>query len=118
MTVLELPFPISVNAMYRSVKGRNILSKQARQWKEQAGWMIAAQKAQKHKGPVSIEMAFTPPDKRRRDADNFVKIVLDALVTRGVVEDDNTTIIRDRRERWGAPDKQKAGVKVIVRDWE
>lgn len=48
MTVLELPFPISVNALYRSVKGRNILSKQARQWKEQAGWMIAAQKAQRH----------------------------------------------------------------------
>jgi len=33
---LEIPYPVSVNSYYRSVKGRSILSKQGRDYKKHA----------------------------------------------------------------------------------
>lgn len=112
-----LPFPVSTNAMYRAVKGRSILSARARAWKELAGVEIMSQRPVKHKGPVSIYLEYTPPDKRRRDPDNHLKIVMDALVTSGVIEDDSAVIVKERREFWNDPDKAAAGVKATVKTW-
>ena len=47
---------------------------------------------------VAIEL--TPPDKRRRDADNHVKPILDALVEAKLLADDNSEWVKEVRVEW------------------
>lgn len=44
-------------------------------------------------GPVEVSIKFVFPTNRRRDADNYVKWPLDALIG-VVIEDDNSTIVK------------------------
>ncbi len=43
VVVLSIPFPVSNNAIWRSVKGRNILTKRYREWREVAAAVIDSQ---------------------------------------------------------------------------
>lgn len=96
-----LPFPPSVNALYRAVGGRSILSAGYRAWKTEAGTELMIQRPKKHAGPVSVEVALCPPDKRRRDIDNAgFKAVLDLLVTHQIIEADDSTIVRSIKASW------------------
>ena len=53
-------------------------------------WEIAAQtKGKTIKGPFKLEMTVQRPDSRKRDLDNLLKAVLDALQAAGTVEDDS-----------------------------
>jgi crossover junction endodeoxyribonuclease RusA len=85
---LTLPFPQSVNSLYRSIKGRNILSKAGRQYHVDALAAILAQGRRKFTGRVAVEIKLYPPDGRRRDIDNHLKIALDTLTHAGVWYDD------------------------------
>lgn len=88
MIILELPFPISVNRMYKN-KGRSrAKSERYRTWAKAAGWDVEQQKQEPIKGPYSLTLTLFEKDKRRRDPDNFVKCVSDLLVTHGLIEDD------------------------------
>ena len=101
MITLTLPFPPSINALYRTVKGRSILSAAYRAWKAEAGAELIQQRPKKHTGPVSVEVALCPPDKRLRDIDNAgFKAVLDLLVTHQIIEADDSTIVRSIRASW------------------
>lgn len=91
---ISLPFPPSVNAIWRSVKGRNIKSKPYRDWQAEAGTQLAMQRPEKHEGPVEVNMAFAPPDKRRRDIDNLAKPCLDILVQHQVIQRDDIAFVR------------------------
>lgn len=98
---ISLPFPPSVNALYRAVGGRSILSAGYRDWKRHAGLELMIQRPKKHAGPVSVEVALCPPDKRRRDIDNAgFKAVLDLLVTHQIIEADDSTIVRSIKASW------------------
>jgi Holliday junction resolvase RusA-like endonuclease len=44
-------------------------------------------------GQVEIEIEFGRASKRKFDVDNHAKPILDLLVTHGVIEDDNNTIL-------------------------
>jgi Holliday junction resolvase RusA-like endonuclease len=48
-----------------------------RAWKEQVEWLVKHFKPLEGKVAVSLEFVFT--DKRRRDAQNHIKLTLDAL---------------------------------------
>lgn len=101
MTSITLPFPPSVNALYRAVKGRTILSAQYRSWQTLAGLTLATQRPEKVTGPVTVTVELTPPDKRKRDIDNAgFKAVLDLLVKHSVIEADDSTIVREITARW------------------
>ena len=91
---LELPWPPSMNSYWRAIPmgkiARNILSKAGRTYRERA--MAAIIESGHHgkglDGKVSLSLILSAPDKRRRDLDNFLKPVLDALTHGKVYEDD------------------------------
>jgi crossover junction endodeoxyribonuclease RusA len=65
------------------------------------------------RGPVRVTLDLYPPDCRRRDADNCEKVIFDALVRAGVLEDDSC--IREHTTRWHGV---RAGgeVQVVVEE--
>ena len=61
-------------------------------------------------GPLEVDVKVFPPDNRRRDIDNVLKSLLDAIEHGGVIHDDSQ--IADLRARKLAP---MARGKVIVK---
>jgi len=86
-----LPFPPSVNAMWRAVvRGKiavNILSKKGREYRDDAVCCIG-NRAEPMAGRLQVSIDLHPPTLRKYDADNFVKAVFDALTHAGVWVDD------------------------------
>lgn len=93
--IVNVPFPPSVNNIWRSPTGygRTIKSEEYRLWLKTAfgHWMQVKSKQQiKHIiGPYRLEITLTPPDKRRRDIGNYEKALSDFLQAAGIVEDDH-----------------------------
>lgn len=99
--VLSLPNPISVNAMFSNVPGiGRVKSKRYAAWVKEAGWLIRSQRPGQVEPPVSVLIELVPQDKRKQDADNRIKACLDALVSSGVLPDDNNTVVREVTARW------------------
>jgi Holliday junction resolvase RusA-like endonuclease len=90
------------------------MTKQYRAWRRHAEVLICAARPPRFDQPVSIELSFTPPDRRRRDPDNHTKPVLDALVSGRVLVDDSGAFVRAISARWLDPSKASAGVLVTV----
>lgn len=89
---LRLPYPPSVNAYYRHptrgpLAGRHLISEKGREYRS-AVCRIAAGGAALT-GTLAVAVTLVPPDRRRRDIDNPVKGLLDALTHAGVWGDDS-----------------------------
>ena len=56
-------------------------------------------------GPIRLEAIVTRPDRRRRDVDNLLKSLLDALDHAEVYEDDSQ--IQDLRIGWRCDENQQ-----------
>lgn len=98
---VRLPFPPSINALYRAVGGRSILSGKYRAWKQQAGLALMSQRPGKMLGRVGVTVELCAPDKRRRDADNSgTKAVLDLLVAHQIIEADDSRFLRSITAKW------------------
>lgn len=89
MILLSLPFPVSVNAMYKNIRKGRAKTKRYMTWANSAGWSIKEQKPDPIKGFYSLTLILNEKDNRRRDPDNFVKSVSDLLVTHQLIEDDS-----------------------------
>lgn len=90
MTLLTLPWPPSVNGYWRSYQGRNILSKAGRAYQQAGAAALAGQQVpQLGTARVQVTLTLYPPDRRRRDVDNYIKAPLDLLTTAGVWDDDS-----------------------------
>lgn len=91
---IDLPFPPSVNAVWRSTAqfGRVLKSEEYRSWLKLAGgyWMQQRGKQEiKHiDGSYKLEITLTPPDKRRRDLGNYEKALSDFCQEVGIVNND------------------------------
>jgi len=79
---ITLPWPPSVNRYYRSINGRQILSKTGRQYKKDVAYLLAEyciRYGLPMHGDLRVSVEYFPPSRRKYDIDNFLKALLDAL---------------------------------------
>lgn len=94
MIELQLPFPPTVNTMWRRGQRSTYLSKKGRQYRTDA---VAAVLEQFPDRPfadsmdqrLEVSIHLEPPDRRQRDLDNYPKAILDTLTHAGVWVDDS-----------------------------
>jgi crossover junction endodeoxyribonuclease RusA len=98
---INLPFPVSVNALFMNVYRRGRVKTPAyREWLEEAGWMLKSQPVKPFDCPVEIHAVVCPPDKRKRDLDNLWKCVLDLLCQHKIIKDDSFDCVRALYISW------------------
>lgn len=95
----DLPFPPSVNAMYRNVNGRGrVKTQEYKDWLIEAGLMLRRQKPAAVVGQAEllIELDHT----RRGDATNRIKAVEDLIVAHGILADDSKKFVKRVTVSW------------------
>ena len=99
---LTLPFPVSVNQYYRAIlRGRiccSILSKKGREFKERVANMVAESEKNPTDKRVMCQIKLYPPDRRKRDIDNYAKSLLDSLTGIAWVDDEQIDCLAISRE--------------------
>lgn len=90
---LTLPWPPSVNHYWQTSGKRRFLSPAAKTFRELV-WLIASSEREANAviwptARLKISIEAFPPDKRKRDLDNLLKGVLDALGHARVFADDS-----------------------------
>jgi crossover junction endodeoxyribonuclease RusA len=106
-----LAWPPSNNNLYTVARGRKILSEEGRAYRDAAIMQIASQRTVgRMAGHVSVRIIAYPPDRRRRDLDNLLKMPLDCLVKSGVISDDS--MIHSLAIEWGAVSERP---RIVVR---
>lgn len=93
MVEIRLPLPPSVNRYWRHpssgpLAGRHLVSEVGRRYRAQV-WDATRAIRTTIDGACSVTILVYPPDRRRRDLDNFLKSLLDALVYAKVLADDS-----------------------------
>lgn len=101
---ITLPYPPSVNTYWRAIgRGRVILSKKGREYRQEVAYEAVRQRGAIRKRPlegrVKIDIMAWMPDKRRRDLDNILKATLDSLVHAAglLLDDEQIDDLRIRR---------------------
>ena len=84
---LTLPYPPSVNTIWRRVGNKTLLSKQGRLYRRNVARHIVGSK--RFEGRLSVTVDIYPPDRRKRDLDNVLKALFDGITHAGVWEDDS-----------------------------
>ena len=95
----DLPFPPSVNSMFRNVQGRGrVKTQEYKDWLMEAGLMLRRQK------PVAVvgqaELLIELDHTRRGDASNRIKAVEDLIVTHGILADDSKKYVKRVTVSW------------------
>lgn len=92
---MTLPWPPSVNHIYRPGRGKDrnarFLTKRALDYRDEVAAEVVRQDARPKRpltGSLSVRVLARPPDRRHRDLDNVWKAMLDAIRHAGVIEDD------------------------------
>ena len=111
MIEFELPFPPSINRYYRHVGPRVLISREGRAFREHVCAVLAAAGIKPLEGPLKIHIEIYPPDLRRRDIDNVLKALLDALEHGGAYENDNQ-IVELEIKKLGKVDKGRTIVRI------
>lgn len=68
--------------------------------------------------PCSLELKIWEPDLKRRDLDNQLTSILDALVKAEVIEDDSVDLVRGFVVEYGGVDAERPRVEIVVRKVE
>lgn len=87
--MILLPFPPSNNTYYRRVGAKTLISAKGRAYCKDVTAICEAVGVRKMEGRLRVTIAACPPDRRRRDLDNMLKGLLDALTHGGAWEDDS-----------------------------
>lgn len=94
MISIKVPWPVSVNAAYRTFRNRMILSRQGRDYKDTCIQHIMVERHFTQAdfpllGRLKVVYEVYQPDKRRRDLANLDKLLSDCMTSGGVWEDDS-----------------------------
>jgi crossover junction endodeoxyribonuclease RusA len=89
MIELRLPYPPSVNTLWRRRGRRYFLSKKGQLFRAAVFGALANMHYKPLEGDVAVEIEVAPPDRLRRDIDNIIKIILDSLQLAKVFHDDS-----------------------------
>ena len=101
MITITLPWPPSVNHYWRTWRGRMLISRQGRTYREDVRALVAGAGFRNPPPGTRIGLCMDafPPDRRRRDLDNLQKGVLDSLEHAGVYADDSQIDLLVTRRR-------------------
>lgn len=86
--ILTLPYPPSVNSIWRNFGSRTILSLKGREYRAAVAQTVGQQECIET-DRLHVILDVFPPDKRRRDLDNVCKAVLDACTHAAIWADDS-----------------------------
>ncbi|HEY8378668.1 MAG TPA: RusA family crossover junction endodeoxyribonuclease [Nannocystis sp.] len=110
-----LPWAVLAQANHRLIPrstGRGLtLAREYRQAKEAARALVASQTRREPVliGPVEVRLRFYLPDAKRRDPDNLLKLIHDAMT--GIVYDDDHQI---RRQVWEVAGVDRTAPRVEI----
>lgn len=83
---LILPYPISTNRYWRTFRNQTVLSREAKQYKQEVAWLAKQAKMSLLEGEVEIHVRLIPRARKDGsaslqvlDLDNALKVLLDAL---------------------------------------
>lgn len=110
----ELPWPPSVNHYWGTRDVVRYISPRARAWLDEAIILLRAVKPGREplKQPVALFLIAYPPDRRKRDMDNILKPILDALVKSAVIGDDSQ--VHELHLVRRPPDGQGGRVRLVL----
>lgn len=119
MQIYCLPYPPSVNSLYRYSGPRVYKTKRWKEWLAEADYALLQQKGERRQTitePVAIELAVGRPDRRKRDLDNLTKVLFDFLQSPDlqggkIIEDDH--LIHHYQVYWS---DEVVGVQVIIKE--
>lgn len=116
---LYVPWPPTVNSYYSHTKRGVFISKKGRQYRDEVLSEIQQQTPNMQLDEsIHLTVILYPPDRRRRDLDNYMKALLDACTEAGLWEDDSLIdqlyILRGSVVRQGAVKLILAGGAPII----
>ncbi|HHI0407237.1 TPA: RusA family crossover junction endodeoxyribonuclease [Escherichia coli] len=120
---LTLPFPPTVNSYYRApdkgaLKAKHLISESGRKFKKNVYAAVLTQYGGIPK-PVTVDVEVNitlyPPDRRRRDLDNYNKALFDALTNARVWVDDRQ--VQRMLVEWG-PKVPGGKVEIMISRFE
>jgi crossover junction endodeoxyribonuclease RusA len=76
---IYLPYPPSINKYWRHVGFRTLISREGRRFRKHVIEILASLGCKPLQGPLAVKVEVYPPDNRRRDLDNILKALFDAL---------------------------------------
>ena len=117
MIKIVLPFPPSVNTAYPTIiKGRKpvrIKSEKLKAWIKSCGEIDI-----KLPEPCRISYVLYFPDDRPRDGQNYIKVVLDFLVSSGALSDDNRKVVTGEQWTDGGIDRERPRIEIYIKEYE
>lgn len=90
----DLPYPPTLNTLYATVRGKRVLSKAGRLYRNEVYGRVLEQHGlfKPMTGPIKAIIRLWVPDKRKRDLDNCLKAVFDSLKAANVFLDDDQIV--------------------------
>lgn len=89
MIILDLPLPPSVNHYYgRNKQGKFFIKPEGKKFRQIVAWKSLGRHLDPEKN-IKMTLMYGMPDRRRRDVDNPLKCLFDALTNAKVYTDDS-----------------------------
>lgn len=114
VTKITLPIaPISINTLYSFYKGRKLLTKSGRRWREKVD-PILAMVGVNYTEPVGVRLEVWPKAARPFDLDNVAKSILDALERASILENDDLVYYLALEKHNKHPDKVGGSIWIDI----
>ena len=89
MIKLELPYPPSVNHYWGQAGKNKFIGKKGKEFRISVAEACLDAGVVALEGRLSMHVSLYPPDRRKRDVDNVLKPLLDAMEHAGCFDNDN-----------------------------